>query len=114
MERVEHGLRPTHDRMHLKRVVNRGRIIISVYERHGVTDGIYQIGEVVALGPKFTSEVPISVGDLVLFVQSRVFDHFRWGRHDVLVYPGAFTVAKVTSGILVEEPHLREYEQQPL
>lgn len=99
--------------MHLKRVVNRGRLIVSVYERYGVTDGIYHLGEVVGLGPQFKAEVPVQAGDLVLFMNSRVHDHFRWGTTDILVYPGEHLYAKVLESILVESPHLREYEQQP-
>lgn len=107
------SIRPTGARMHLRRVVNRTALILSVYEKYGVTDGIYHLGEVLGLGPRFESEVPVEPGDLVLFMNSRVHDHFRWERVDVLVYPGEHLYAKVTDCFLVSNPGLREYEREP-
>lgn len=52
----------------------------------------------------------LKVGDLVVYISSRVYDHFRWESFDILVYPGNWIVA------LVEDSHLtrerRRYERQ--
>jgi hypothetical protein len=52
----------------------------------------------------------LSVGDLIVYVQSRVYDHFEWEGRDVLVYPGNWVYGAITGTSLNANPHLRRYE----
>lgn len=56
----------------------------------------------------------LSIGDLVVYVTSRVYDHFQWREHDILVYPGNWLLGVVTETHLAERPELRRYERQPI
>jgi hypothetical protein len=110
-------LRALKKRLLLKRVTLRTGLIVHAREQYGVTDLVGQLAEVMAIGPDFVQDWNgdvIAVGDLVVFNQARVHDHFRWGQHDILVYPGEWLCGKITTGVLVDDPSLREYERQPL
>lgn len=65
-------------------------------------------------GHALAAENELHVGDLVVYVTSRVYDHFRYEAHDILVYPGNWIMAVVTDGHLVNRPELRRYERQPI
>lgn len=111
-------LRPTKDRVLLKRVQDRGSIILHVGEQIGITDRVLQVAELVAKGPDFKPDV--DVGALVVYNQARVYDHFKWGTDgngqtgDVLVYPGDHLLGVVTETFLADHPEERRYELQPL
>jgi len=111
-------LRPTKQRVLLRRVELRGSIILHVGEQYGVTDRVLQIAELIAKGPDFKPDV--AVGALVVYNQARVFDHFRWGsdgdggKADILVYPGEHLLGVVTETFLADHPEERRYELQPL
>lgn len=53
----------------------------------------------------------LAVGDLVTFQQARSYDVFQWRGVDILVFPGDWIFGKLTSGPLVDQPHLRRYMQ---
>jgi hypothetical protein len=52
----------------------------------------------------------LEVGDLVVYVQARVYDHFVWEGHDVLIYPGNWLMGVITGTSLNASPELRRYE----
>ncbi len=109
-------LRPLKKRLLLKRVTLRTGLIVHARELYGVTDKVGQLAEVMGIGPDFEqcAAIPVEVGDLVVFNQARVHDHFRWGSTDILVYPGEWLGGKIVDGVLVDNPTLREYELNPV
>lgn len=56
----------------------------------------------------------IAVGDIVVFVSSRVYTSFRWGDHDILVYPGNWLYGVLEDHHLAAEPERRRYEYEPV
>lgn len=103
--------------VHLKRVRDRGGIIISVDELHGVQDRVLQVAELLSWGDRVQPKDPSVVlerGALVVFNQARVHDHFRYLHEDILVYPGEWLLGVVTSGFLAENPGERQYDRQPI
>ncbi len=112
-------LRATGDRVLLRRVHERSKLIAHVHEVMGKTDRVFQLGEVVGLGGEWTSgrfkDLGLEVNDLVVYPTPRVHDHFRWhfgergGEGDVLVVPGYWVAAIVKDWFLAEHPELREY-----
>ncbi len=52
----------------------------------------------------------LQVGDLVVYVQSRVYDFFVWEGKDILIYPGGWLMGVVTEAAIVTHPELRRYE----
>lgn len=104
--------------VHLRRVKDSGSIILSVGEIHGIDDRVLQVAEVVSMGRMWTEgqyrSLELQVGDLVVYNQARVSDHFRWHEADILVYPGYWVLGVVRDGALVENPHRRQYEKQPI
>lgn len=112
-------LRPVGDRVLLKRVQDRGRLIERVAETYGINDRVLQVAEVVAMsswwkpGGRYEA-LDLKTGDLVVYNQARVHDHFRWLHEDILVYPGYWVLGIVKDGVLVERPELRRYEKQPI
>ncbi len=56
----------------------------------------------------------LKVGDLVVFVNSRAYDHFRWGNDDILVYPGNWIYGVVTGTHVAENPEVRRFALEPL
>lgn len=107
------------DRVLLRRVHQRGRLLVHVRETMGVTDTVFQLGEVVGIGrgrdtDNLRSE-GLEVKDLVVYPTPRVFDSFRWhfgtdgGECDVLVLPGYWVSAIVKDWFLAEHPEYREY-----
>lgn len=54
----------------------------------------------------------LKVGDLVVFVNSRVYETFKWETEDILVYPGCWLQGIVDGSHLNEG--LRRYEPEPL
>lgn len=113
------SLRATGDRVLLRRVLQRGRLIAHVGEQMGITDSVLQLGEVVGLGSEWTAgryrQLGLEVGDLVVYPTPRIDDHFRWhfgdngGECDVIVLPGYWVSAIVKSWFLADNPELREY-----
>ncbi len=112
------SLRATGDRVLLRRVQNRGKLIAHVGEVMGVTDLVLQLGEVVGMGSEWTEGRYRSLGlelkDLVVYPTPRVHDHFRWhfdgdGECDVLVVPGYWVSAIIKNWFLAEDPSMREY-----
>jgi hypothetical protein len=90
-----------------------------VAERYGITDRVLQVAELVAIGPgcddrEWKIDVPPRVGDLVVYLQPRIFDHFRWGSKDILVYPAEWVLGVVSDCFLADHPNEREYERQPV
>lgn len=57
-------------------------------------------------------EGELSVGDLVLFVNARILDHFHWEGDDILVYPGNWLHGVVTGIHLADHPDERRYEPE--
>lgn len=114
-------LRATHDRVLLVRVHQRSEHIVHAFEIMGVTDSVLQLGEVVGLGPWWTSgkyeRYGLKKGDLVVYPSPRIFDHFEYtftdgpmkGTQKVLVVPGAWIGAVVRDGFLANNPDKREY-----
>lgn len=111
-------LRATGDRVLLRRVMARTESIIIAGEVLGLTDPVLQIGEVLGMGREWIEgplrSLELQVGDLVVYNQARVFDHFKWhladsGETDVLVYPGDWVLGVVRDGILAQHPELRMY-----
>ncbi len=105
-------LRACGDNVLLVRVHNRGRLIAHVHETMGVTDGVFQLGEIVGIGNRVTSD--LKVGQLCYYPSPRVADHFRHsfpgkGTLHVAVVPGYWVSAIVESHLLAEDPSLREY-----
>ena len=116
---TELPLRPVGDRVLLKRVIDRGRLIELVAEKHGVDDRVLQVAEVVGVGTAWKEggryeALDLKAGDLIVYNQARVYDHFRWEHEDILVYPGYWVLGIVKDGVLVEHPELRRYEKQPI
>jgi co-chaperonin GroES (HSP10) len=112
------SLRAVGDRVLLKRVHERSALIAHVHETLGVTDRVMQFGEVVGMGPEWTTgkyrHIELKAGDLVVYPSPRVHDHFTWRQDDntaveVLVIPGYWVSAIVTGTFLAEHPELREY-----
>lgn len=52
----------------------------------------------------------LKVGDLVVYIQARVYDVFKHDGHDILVYPGDWIQAVVEDSTL-SDPSRRRYEQ---
>lgn len=52
----------------------------------------------------------VKVGDLVVYVQSRVYDFFVWEGEDILVYPGNWLHGVVDDSMLALHPELRRFE----
>jgi hypothetical protein len=110
-------LRAAGDRVLIRRVHNRGRLITHVHETMGVTDRVLQLGEVVGLGNgRIVDSLKrdgLEVKDLVVYPTPRVFDHFRHtfedGTIDVLVVPADWVVAIVKNWFLADDPSMREY-----
>lgn len=57
-------------------------------------------------------EGELAVGDLVVFTNARVLDHFTWEGDDILVYPGNWLHGVVTGIHLATNPDLRRYERE--
>jgi hypothetical protein len=55
----------------------------------------------------------LKVGDLVVYITARVYDHFRYESQDILVYPGNWIQGVVTDFHLADRPEVRRYERQP-
>ena len=53
----------------------------------------------------------LKAGDLVVYYNARVYDHFSHDGTDILVYPGNWIVGVVTEALLSEAPELRNYDQ---
>lgn len=101
----------------LKRVRDRGSLIISVGEVHGVDDRILQVAEIVSVGPRAQALDPtvrLEAGELAVFNQARVHDHFRYLHEDILVYPGEWLLGLVRDTFLAEHPNHRQYDRQPI
>lgn len=112
------SLRATGDRVLLRRVQDRTSSIVLSAEVLGISDRVLQVGEVIGMGGEWTEGLlrglELQVGDLVVYNQARVFDHFKWhfgidGECDVLVYPGYWVLGVVRDGLLVQHPELRTY-----
>ncbi len=56
----------------------------------------------------------LKVGDLVVFVNSRTYDYFRWGNDDILVYPGNWLYGVVTETHVADHPEVRRFALEPL
>lgn len=52
----------------------------------------------------------IKVGDLVVYIQSRVYEFFEWEGEDILVYPGNWIMG-VAGDLTITEEELRRYER---
>lgn len=52
----------------------------------------------------------LKVGDLVVYIQARVYDVFQHDGQDILVYPGDFIQA-VVEGTSLDDPKARRYEK---
>lgn len=112
-------LRACGDRVLIRRVHERGEIIVHVHEVMGKTDRVLQLGEVVGIGNgrivDRLKEEGLAVKDLVVYPTPRVYDHFRHhfgtdgGEVDVLVVPADWVVAIVKDWFLADDPSLREY-----
>lgn len=112
------GLRAVGDRVLLRRVHQRGELIVHVREQMGVTDRVLQLGEVVGFGSEWTTgryrHLDLKEKDLVVYPTPRVDDHFRWhfgeeGETDVIVIPGYWVCAIVKDWFLSDHPEFREY-----
>lgn len=63
--------------------------------------------------PVFTPEhaawlSDLKVGDLVIYVQARVYDFFVWEGADILIYPGCWLMGHVIEGTILN-PDARRY-----
>lgn len=52
----------------------------------------------------------LRAGDLVVYIQSRVYDVFEWEGVDLLVYPGNWILG-VAGDLSISEEELRRYER---
>lgn len=115
------SLRAAGDRVLLVRVHERSQLIVHVHEQMGVTDRVFQFGEVVGLGngPDVANlqREGLEVGDLVVYPSPRIFDHFAHhfadgplrGTRKVIVLP-AYWVSAIVKGTYLAENRLeREY-----
>lgn len=112
-------LRAVGDRVLLRRVQDRSSLIEMVGEKYGIDDRVLQVAEVVGMGAWWSAggryeALDLKLGDIVVYNQARVFDHFRFHASDILVYPGYWILGIVKDGVLVEHPELRRYEKQPV
>jgi hypothetical protein len=54
----------------------------------------------------------LEVGDLVLFTNARILDHFHWEGDDILIYPGNWLHGVVTGTFLADNPAARRYDKE--
>lgn len=69
-------------------------------------------------GPRFTpahraSRQAIKVGALVVFINARVYEVFRWETEDLLVYPGNWILGVIEGSYLADHPDARRYAEEP-
>lgn len=105
-------LRAVGDKVLVRRVHWRQGLISHVHEVLGKDDRVLKLGEVVSVGPRFTTtfaDKDLKEGDLIVYPSPRIHDHFKWGPSDVLVIPGQWVVAVVTDTFLADHPEEREY-----
>lgn len=112
-------LRAAGDRVLVRRVHNRSKLLVHLHETMGVTDSVFQIGEVVGLGTgphtRNLRDEGLTEKDLVVYPTPRVYDHFihhfgaNGGECDVLVIPSYWVSAIVKDWFLADHPEEREY-----
>ena len=68
-----------------------------------------------AIGPtELLALEDVKPGDVVVFINARVLDTFKWGDQDILVYPGNWLLGVVSDTWLANRPEARRYADQPL